>query len=75
MKSIFTHAKFQAPLARFRSAMSDLWRAGFTAAGLYRPLSAEEKKTVPGKGVAYKGDIPLGGGDIHIQTRPSHVAR
>ena len=69
MKSLFTHAKFQAPLATLRSRISDIWRTGFAAAGRYRPLSAADIATVKGSDVPYKGDIPLGGGNLRFQTR------
>ena len=69
MTNFFSHAQFQAPLARARSRASDVWRLLFALSGRYRPLSAAETATEPAEVVPYKGDIPLTAGKAHEQQR------
>jgi hypothetical protein len=69
METIFRHAKFQAPLAVWRSRISSIWRAGFRLANQYQPLSEAETATVKGGDVFFKGDALLNVGPERVQTR------
>ncbi len=70
----YRHAKFQAPIARMRDAAASVWRAAWSAAGAYKAQSADELAFVAGDAVSFKGDIPAGAGDTHVQHRLSFAA-
>ncbi|WDI32650.1 hypothetical protein PUV54_05500 [Hyphococcus flavus] len=67
----YRHAKFQAPLARLRSAAASMWRAGWSAAGKYQPLTPAEKAFTFGDKVPFNGDRPLTSGNDNYQHRLS----
>ena len=69
MAPIFHHAKFQAPIVRWRSRISSIWRAGFATMGHYTPMCASETATTKSSNVYFKGDIPLNAGVEQMQTR------
>ncbi len=67
--AIFRHSKIQAPLARLRSAISDIWRGLFRLTGKYRPFHQDDLETVRGDAAPFKGDIPLNSGGELCQYR------
>ncbi len=69
MAQIFNHAKFLAPVVRWRSRISSIWRAGFAIMGRYAPISASGMATKKSDDVYFKGDIPVKAGSKQMQTR------
>ncbi len=69
MNNFFAHARFKAPLATARSAISGIWRTAYAAAGLYEPLPAAERQHVKGEAVSFLGDLPVNVSVGHFQER------
>lgn len=69
MRALYRYAKFQAPLTRWRSGVSALWRAGFSLLGVYRPLARRERAYVAGDAIPFKGDVPHRAGSERYQQK------